>query len=372
MSALEVRGLVAGFGGPPVLRGVDLDVAAGTTTAVLGPSGCGKTTLLRAVAGFVRPAAGSVRVDGVTVAGTGPDGTRWTPPERRGIGYVAQEGALFPHLSVADNVAFGLPRAQRRDRDGTRARVGALLELAGLDPRLASRRPHELSGGQQQRVALARALAPRPRLVLLDEPFSALDAGLRAATRAAVREALDATGVTVVLVTHDQGEALSFADDVALVRDGLVVQTGSPGDAYERPVDRAAAEFLGDAVVLAGTVTGPGLVTSALGTLPVVGRPGAPGADGDTVEVVVRPEQVRLGAAGGTPALVEHVTYFGHDALVDLRLAAGDLVRSRVLGAGLPATGDVVRVEVDGPALVYPAAAGPARGHPGTASAPIS
>ena len=356
MSALEVRGLVAGFGGPPVLDGVDLDVAAGTTTAVLGPSGCGKTTLLRAVAGFVRADAGTVRVDGTTVA----DDTTWLPPERRGIGYVAQEGALFPHLTVAGNVAFGLSRAQRRDRDATRARVGALLELAGLDRRLADRRPHELSGGQQQRVAIARALAPRPRLVLLDEPFSALDAGLRASTRSAVREALDATGVTVVLVTHDQGEALSFADDVALVRGGRVVQTGAPAAAYGAPVDRAAAEFLGDAVVLPGTADGP-IVRCVLGALPVAG----PAVPAGAVEVVLRPEQVVLRDAAGTdapgtdaPALVEHVEYFGHDALVGVRLASGDLVRSRVNGTRLPAPGDVVRVAVDGPALVYPRTAG--------------
>lgn len=359
-TALTVHGLVAGFGGEPVLRGVDLEVDAGTTTAVLGPSGCGKTTLLRAVAGFVTPDAGSVTIDGerVAAAGTAGRGPVWVPPERRPVGYVAQEGALFPHLSVADNVSFGLGRAQRRDRTATRARVEALLELVSLDRDLAAVRPSELSGGQQQRVALARALARRPRLVLLDEPFSALDAGLRSSTRAAVKEALAATGVTVVLVTHDQGEALSFADRVALVREGRVVQVDAPAAAYAHPVDRPAAEFLGDAVVLPGTVTG-GVARCVLGEVAVA----APAADG-AVEVVLRPEQLALAAVGrpGRPptvdatrlGVVERIAYFGHDALVDVRLVSGEVVRARVAGADLPADGDVVQVEVRGPARTYP------------------
>ncbi|MBI4939170.1 MAG: ABC transporter ATP-binding protein [Actinobacteria bacterium] len=361
-AALAVHGLVAGFGGDPVLRGVDLEVEPGTTTAVLGPSGCGKTTLLRAVAGFVRPDAGSVTIDGerVAAAGTPARGPVWMPPERRPVGYVAQEGALFPHLSVADNVSFGLGRAQRRDRTATRARVEALLELVSLDRGVAGVRPSELSGGQQQRVALARALARRPRLVLLDEPFSALDAGLRSSTRAAVKEALAATGVTVVLVTHDQGEALSFADRVALVREGRVVQVDAPAAAYAHPVDRPAAEFLGDAVVLPGTVTG-GVARCVLGAVPAA----SPAAEG-AVEVVLRPEQLTLSPVGrrGQPptvdaarlGVVERIEYFGHDALVDVRLVTGELVRARVAGADLPADGDVVQVDVLGTARTYPRA----------------
>ncbi|WP_088289898.1 ABC transporter ATP-binding protein [Kineosporia sp. A_224] len=364
-AALTVHGLVAGFGGDPVLRGVDLEVDAGTTTAVLGPSGCGKTTLLRAVAGFVRPDAGSVTIHGERVAAAGaadrPDRAPvWVPPERRPVGYVAQEGALFPHLSVADNVSFGLGRAQRRDRTATRARVEALLELVSLDRDVAGVRPSELSGGQQQRVALARALARRPRLVLLDEPFSALDAGLRSSTRAAVKEALAATGVTVVLVTHDQGEALSFADRVALVREGRVVQVDAPAAAYAHPVDRPAAEFLGDAVVLPGTVTG-GVARCVLGAVPAA----APAPEG-AVEVVLRPEQLTLSSVGrrGRPptvdaarlGVVERLEYFGHDALVDVRLVTGERVRARVAGADLPSDGDVVQVEVHGPARTYPRA----------------
>jgi iron(III) transport system ATP-binding protein len=239
-------------------------------------------------------------------------------------------------------------------------RVEALLELVSLDRRVADDRPSELSGGQQQRVALARALARRPRLVLLDEPFSALDAGLRVSTRAAVKEALAATGVTVVLVTHDQGEALSFADRVALVREGRVVQVDAPATAYAQPVDRPAAEFLGDAVVLPGTVVG-GVARCVLGEVPVA----APAADG-AVEVVLRPEQLtlgRVGGPGGRPTVdaarlgvVERLEYFGHDALVDVRLVAGALVRARVVGADLPGNGEVVQVEVRGAARTYPCA----------------
>jgi iron(III) transport system ATP-binding protein len=363
-AALRVRDLVAGFGGAPVLRGVDLDVAAGSTTAVLGPSGCGKTTLLRAVAGFVAPTVGTVTIHGEPVAAGGSH-HGWVPPERRSVGYVAQEGALFPHLCVADNVAFGLSRAARRDRRGTRARVTALLELVSLDAALADRRPQELSGGQQQRVALARALARGPRLVLLDEPFSALDASLRTATREAVREALVAVGVTVVLVTHDQDEALSFADRVALMRDGRIIQADTPAVAYEQPVDRGAAEFLGEAVVLAGGVSN-GVASCALGTLPV--QDGAPEGP---AEIVLRPEQLRLtvtsppsgrgrGADAGAPpspaahGVVERMTYFGHDTLTDIRLATGDLVRARSFGTDPLHRGDAVRITVLGPARAYP------------------
>ncbi|TNM36705.1 ABC transporter ATP-binding protein, partial [Nocardioides albidus] len=216
MTALEIRGLQAGYGRTTVLQGLDLRVASGVT-AILGSSGCGKTTLLRAVAGFVEPSAGTIDVAGRRVVDRGrehaPGGARSVPARSRGIGYVPQEGALFPHLSVARNVAFGLPRARRRD---AAAVVDAALELVELDPALARRYPHELSGGQQQRVALARALAPRPALVLLDEPFSSLDASLREETGRAVVRALRAADAAAVLVTHDQGEALSLADQVAV------------------------------------------------------------------------------------------------------------------------------------------------------------
>ncbi len=232
MRDLKVTGVSASHPGARVLHDIDLTVADGTTTAVLGPSGCGKTTLLRVIAGFMRPDAGEVRLGDQLMVGPGT----WVPPEKRGFGYVAQEGNLFPHLDIAANVLYGVPRRERKDRE----RIGELLELVGLPADLAGRRPDQLSGGQQQRVALARALARRPQLVLLDEPFSALDPELRASTRDAVAAALRHEQATVVLVTHDQAEALSFADQVAIMHGGRLEQVGPPTRVYREPTGRRA------------------------------------------------------------------------------------------------------------------------------------
>ncbi|RTL62625.1 MAG: ABC transporter ATP-binding protein [Pseudonocardiaceae bacterium] len=333
-----VSGVSRAFGDVTVLRGVGLTVAAGTTTAVLGRSGCGKTTLLRIVAGFDRPGAGTVTIGGEVVAAQ----DRSVPPQRRRIGYVTQEGNLFPHLDVAANVAFGLPRGRRRARDG----VAALLEMVGLGSGYGARRPHELSGGEQQRVALARALAPRPDVVLLDEPFSALDAETRAATRRAVAEALAAAGTTTVLVTHDRAEAMSFAGRVALLRDGVVVQEGTPAQLYRSPVDRGVAEFTGDVVALPALLDGCRADTE-LG--PVSLSAPAPSARGT---VLVRPEQVRIGDSGTATAVVDDVEFQGHVALVGLAVDDGLRVRARCPGHLVPQPGERVRVSVEGPALV--------------------
>ncbi len=348
MSALVLRGISKAFGGATALAGVDLEVASGSFTAVLGPSGCGKSTLLRVVAGFEPPDSGTVTLDGAVVEGA----ARRVPARLRGIGYVAQEGSLFPHLDVAANVAFGLPRRERRRRSA-QARTAELLELVGLDGVLARRLPHELSGGQQQRVALARALAPRPGLVLLDEPFSALDAQLRAGTRAAVAAACAAAGTTAVLVTHDQDEALSLADTVAVLRDGAIAQVGTPGALYATPADAFTATFVGDAVLLPGTVA-DGVVRTELGRHPVSGCVAGP-----HVQVVVRPEQLRLGpedhderrpGTDGVPAQVERVEFHGHDALVHLRTTSGSTtLRCRAPALDLPGVGDRRRVRLVGP-----------------------
>ncbi len=283
--ALSVRAVAKSFGSVPVLRGVDLDVAAGSVTAVLGPSGCGKTTLLRLIAGFQRPDAGTIELAGRRVSGARVH----TPAEARALGYVAQEGALFPHLTVARNITFGLPRRRRGDRGIVRD----LLDLVSLDPTLADRYPHQLSGGQQQRVALARTLAPQPELVLLDEPFSALDTALRAETRSAVAAALSAAGVTAILVTHDQSEALSFADRVCVMNAGMFTQVGSPREVYRWPVDLRTAAFLGDTCVVPAEVVGD-CATGPLGTVPIRRRPGDPTAG--PVLLMLRPEQLRVSA----------------------------------------------------------------------------
>ncbi|MDN3295851.1 ABC transporter ATP-binding protein [Streptomyces ficellus] len=350
MSQLRIEGLVKGYGpGGAVLRGLDLTVPGGALAAVLGPSGCGKTTLLRVVAGFLRADAGTVSVGGRVLSGPGAQ----VPPERRRIGIVPQEGALFPHLSVARNVAFGLTGLDRAVR---RRRTEDMLELVGLAG-YGDRMPHELSGGQQQRVALARALAPEPQLVLLDEPFNALDSALRTGVRADVRAALRATGATAVLVTHDQQEALSTADLVAVVRDGRVAQCGTPEEVYRRPADPWVAGFVGDAVLVPGTVEG-GTATTALGPVPLAlaERPATP-ADGT---VLLRPEQLCLteaGTAGPAAArgTVLDVRFHGHDAMVTVEVAGLEApVAVRAAGPVGVRPGDAVGIRVTGEATVHP------------------
>ncbi len=310
---LRCEGLSKRFGMAVALDGFDLEVTRGDLVALLGPSGCGKTTALRLIAGLERPDVGSVRVLGRTVAGGGT----WVPPERRRVGLVFQEWALFPHLDVAANVGFGL------DGHGE-ARVEEMLALARLDG-LANRMPHELSGGQQQRVALARALAPAPDLLLLDEPFSNLDAQLRADVRTEVRALLDATGTTAVFVTHDQEEALSISDRVAVMADGRVRQVGSPFEVYTAPADARVARMVGQANLVAASVT-DGLARSPLGDLPAPGVPDGP------CEVLVRPESVDIDADPSGSARVEQVEFFGHDQLVRCRTERGDRVHVRLIG----------------------------------------
>lgn len=280
MSLLELSGLHKAYGAAKALDGVDLKVDEGSRCAIVGASGSGKTTLLRIVAGFELPDHGRVTLGGQRLA----DGTTAVPAHKRGIGYVPQDGALFPHLSVADNVGFGLAR----DLPERGQRIAELMDMVALDPNLLKRRPHELSGGQQQRVALARALAQRPRLMLLDEPFSALDTSLRASTRKAVAQLLGAAGITSILVTHDQAEALSFADQVAVMRSGRFAQVGRPVDLYRQPVDADTATFLGEAIVLAADVV-DGWADCALGRVAIDGSCQRKGA-----QIMLRPEQLQL------------------------------------------------------------------------------
>ena len=341
MAVVAIEGLTKAFRATPVLRGVDMAVESGWLVAVLGASGSGKTTLLRLLCGFERADAGSIRIGERLVSGKGLH----LAPERRQIGYVAQEGALFPHLPVAANVVFGLPLQQRRASH----RVDEMLTLVGLSPAYARRLPHELSGGEQQRVALARALAPQPALVLLDEPFSALDAALRADTRAAVAAAIAHAGATALLVTHDQSEALSMGHQVAVLRDGRLIQMADPQTLYRRPADAALARFVGEAVLLPGTARG-GWAECELGRLELAG----PALDGP-VEVMIRPEQIRAvpGAAAGTAAQVEDVTFYGPDAMVRLRTVGGVLVSARMPGHTVLSPRETVRLQIEGPVVAF-------------------
>jgi iron(III) transport system ATP-binding protein len=343
---LRIAGVAKAFGPQPVLRAVDLDVPAGSFTAILGSSGSGKTTLLRIVAGFERADGGEISIGGELVDDAA---RRFVPSERRRIGYVPQEGALFPHLSVGRNVAFGLPRGPDRRR-----RVDELLELVGLSG-YRRRFPHQLSGGQQQRVALARALAIGPEVVLLDEPFSSLDAAMRSSVRADVLAVLRKAGTTSILVTHDQDEALSMADQVAVLRHGVIAQLDTPAALYGRPGDVDLAQFLGESNVLDGEVHGDRARTG-LGDLSVAAGNGS--LTGGRAQVMVRPEQIRLEAAtdAGVVATVQSYEYYGHDAVVRVRpVGTGlpDLV-VRVTGGAPLEPGHRVGVSVLGAVVVWP------------------
>ncbi len=349
MAELRCEQITASYGqGGDVLSGVDLVVPDGTLTAILGASGSGKTTLLRVIMGFIAQEHGTVTVGGAVVAQAG--GTH-LPPEKRSIGYVAQEGALYPHLSVAENVSFGLPRRERKEA----VRTAEVLELVGLGARYGKRRPHELSGGEQRRVALARALAPRPPLVLLDEPFSGLDAALRAETRAAVLHALAAQGTTAVLVTHDQAEALSMGREVGVLMSGRLVQTAAPPVLYRTPVSLDVARFVGEAVIVSGHAR-EGTASCALGELALI--------DAELrgpVEAMIRPEQIQIrvcrGEHHGATATVRARTFYGPDSIVQLQLEGVPApVSARVLGHDVPAPGEHVELSVVGEVMAYPRA----------------
>jgi iron(III) transport system ATP-binding protein len=362
-AAISITELEKRLGTKPVLRQIELDVPAGSVTAILGASGAGKTTLLRLIAGFERVDAGTIALHG-RIASSPSEHLR---PERRHLGYVAQEGALFPHLNVAANVGFGLRRSDA-NRGG---RVDELLELVGLAG-FSKRMPHQLSGGEQQRVALARALAPEPRTVLLDEPFSALDPTLRTSLRTDLQRALQQTGTTAVLVTHDQLEALSLADTVAILRDGQIIQAASPPDIYRNPLDPGVARFVGDANFLDAELHGHE-ATCALGTLQVANPNGhrGPGL------IMLRPEQLDLeGNATAPHGRVLEITYYGHDADVHLALTDRDgnehRLIARVHSYKLPTLGAMTPITVRGEANAYTRDADAAAAEPGAAATATS
>jgi iron(III) transport system ATP-binding protein len=325
------------LGGRAVVDDVSLALHGGQVTCLLGPSGCGKTTTLRMIAGVDRPDRGRILIDGVDVTEA--------PPEARGVGLMFQDFALFPHLTVAQNVAFGLTGGRRSNM----SRVGELLEKVGLSS-FAQKHPHELSGGEAQRVALVRALAPQPRVMLMDEPFSGLDNRLRDGIRDATLALLKAEGTAVLLVTHEPDEAMRMADQIALMRGGRIVQQGAPYNIYNAPVDREAAAFFSDINVIKGEVQGA-LTATPFGDFLTPGH-----ADGTKVDIIIRPQHLKIDfdrggrgpnptAVDGTPArgTVTRARFMGRESLVDFAMDfAGATLTASVPGVFLPKAGTVL------------------------------
>lgn len=370
MTTVTLSDVSLSYGQRAALTDVSLVVPSGSLVAILGPSGCGKTSLLMALAGLVPISGGSITVGSRTLSNE----TSRVPPEQRGIGWVPQAASLFPHLSVGDNIGFGLPKGRLRTK-----RIEELAHLVGLAG-FTDRSPSQLSGGQAQRVALARALAPAPDVIVLDEPFGALDAVLRQTLARDVARILREQETTAILVTHDREEALDLADSVAVMDAGRMVQVGTPLEIYESPATPWVASFVGDVVELPGTwkddalncnqcgakdFCGPaenrlgctGHVLCALGDVAAISQRPEP-LDGEAVSVVVRPEWL-VPSPQGIPATVLNVAYAGHDALVEFELTGvGERVRARISAPFLPSVGQDFHLALRHPALVFPAKKG--------------
>ncbi|HEU5467896.1 MAG TPA: ABC transporter ATP-binding protein [Steroidobacteraceae bacterium] len=339
---LELREISRSFPGVTALERLSLTVGAGRIGCLLGPSGSGKSTALRCIAGFERPDAGEVLADGERLSGPGA----WVPPELRRIGMVFQDFALFPHLDAMGNVAFGL---RGQDRAARRRRAEELLGLVGLAAE-AGRFPHELSGGQQQRVALARALAPRPRLVLLDEPFSNLDADVRTELAQAVRAALLAEGATALLVTHDQREAFAIADEIGVLRAGRLEQWDAPWNLYHSPKTRFVADFVGEGAFIPGTVVGPGRVSTELGV--IEGQLTREQPPGTLVDLLLRPDDVIHDDESPLRAEVVERAFRGAEFRYKLRLPSGAVALSFVPSHHDHAIGEHIGIRLDAQHLV--------------------
>lgn len=341
MSSLDISHLEVSFGTKKVIDDLSLSLRQGEIAALLGPSGCGKTTLLRSIAGLIQPSSGTIRF-GTQLVGLS---SVVLPPHRRGIGYVPQQGALFPHLSVAKNIAFGLDKKVYSQNE-IKEIVTEMLELISM-PGYEDRQPSEISGGQQTRVALARALAVKPKMVLLDEPFSALDAQLRGELRSDVVALLRAAGTTAILVTHDREEALVSADRVVLMRDGKIAQHGTPEDVYEKPASASIAISTGDALVLEGVRFSDGSTSYALRPI----ENGGP--DGQRGDVVIRPEELQLSKTpldGSVEGKISKVDYYGHDAVLEVVLSkSAKKISARIAAPVNFSVGDQVFVEHNGP-----------------------
>jgi iron(III) transport system ATP-binding protein len=330
---LEVENLRHAYGHQEVVRGLTFSLARGAIGCLLGPSGCGKTTVLRCIAGFEGIREGEIRLAGKVVSGRGV----MLPPEQRRVGMVFQDYALFPHLPVSGNIAFGLHATRAHERA---ARVAELAQLVGLSASL-DKYPHEISGGQQQRVALARALAPRPELLLLDEPFSNLDVDLRERLSLEVRDIIKASGATAVLVTHDQQEAFAMADEIGVLHQGRIQQWDNPYNLYHRPANRFVADFVGQGVFLPAKALNGRQLQIELGVL-----------QGDSqglqsLEVLLRPDDVVHDDAAPTQAEVVHKAFRGAEILYTLRLASGQKVLALVPSHHNHALGEKIGIRLD-------------------------
>ena len=333
---LQIKDLNLSYGNQKVLDGLNFEANRGELTAVLGASGAGKSTLLRLIAGFEAPTKGEIFIDSELVSSS----DSVLPPEKRGVGIVPQDSALFSHLTVSQNIGFGLPK-------GSDSRIKELLKLVGLEE-FANRNPSSLSGGQAQRVALARALAPKPKLVLLDEPFSALDAELRVRLREDVRAVLRAENASAILVTHDQEEALSLADRVAVMREGKIIQSGTPTEIYNAPADLGIATFLGDSILVDGKVKDGKIVTD-LGNLSPLNSV----IEGEVGVVAIRSENFYLQPTPSGDSEVIGRVFFGHDAVVEVQTPKLK-IRARSNGPFAPEVGMKVTVWVRGAVNFYP------------------
>ena len=338
-TVLSLQAINKSFAGQPILKNLNLDVYQGELLAVLGNSGSGKTTFLRLISGFDSADSGVIEIGGRAVFGKGVN----VLAEERKVGFVPQDAALFPHLTVAKNIEFGIHKMPAAERATRVAELLKLVDLVGFEERL----PHELSGGQRHRVALARALAPKPDLILLDEPFSALDAELRVRLREDVRKVIAKTGTTAILVTHDQEEALSMASRVAILRDGEFAQIGKPNEIYQAPADVEMATFLGDSVVIDGVVKDDKVVTD-LGLLTPLNKV----ANGAKGRVAIRPENFYLQPNPKGEGEVISRQYFGHDALIEVKLPKL-VIQARANGPFAPEIGMKVTVWVRGQVNFY-------------------